>query len=539
MARSPRTQGPDAIGGAGSSSNVAPDNQSSEYVAQLPYWQMTRDMMKGTVAMRKNAAKYLPRFESETFTDFQLRARHARYTNIFGDIVKSLADRPFAKEPIIKANATIEPMLENIDGQNNHAFVFMADWMRQAITTGIHWAFVDYASVQPYVVDASGVQRRKSVAEERQEGARPYALLVAPEDVVAIYSGMIAGKEYITHVRMRECFKVRDGEWKEKDVERIRVLNREPILDEAGNIVNYGPATFAIYEREKASNWVIKQSGPIYIGVIAMVPLIIGTRSNGWMVEPDMEDCAYLQLEYFEQENGLKNIKNLTAFPMLSADNVDPQTDAKGKPIKAPVGPRAVLYGGAPKQGITTGGSWRWLEPGAQSLTFLREDLKELAKELRELGRQPLVASSSNITRETAAFASSKGKAAIRRWSGQLKDAVENVLMFMAMWENIADEPEVVLNLDDLDEADGDTGMTTIEAMYDKQVVSKKTYRMEAQRRGILSDSFDADKEDAQIEKEVPDDPSLDDEKDALLNPNGDLSPDDETPDDPPPEDET
>ena len=96
---------------------------------------------------------------------------------------------------------------------------------------------------------------------------------------------------------------------------------------------------------------------------------------------------------------------------------------------------------------------------------------------------------------------------------------MENVLMYMAMWEGVAVEPEVVLNLDDLDTADGDTGMANVEKMYETSVISKKTYRMEAQRRGILSDSFDPDKEDKQIEDEVPDDPSLDDQTDALTPP--------------------
>lgn len=528
MARSPRTQGPSVDAGA-----LAVNTTSSEYDAQLPYWQMTRDMMKGTKAMRLNAHKYLPRFEAESDTDFTSRARTARYTNIFADIVKSLADRPFAKEPVIKANTSIEEMLENIDGQGNHAFVFMADWMRQAITTGIHWCLVDYASINPLITDASGIQRRKSVVEEKQEGARPYCLLVTPEDVIAVYSGMIAGKEYITHCRIKENYKVRN-EWKEDTVERVRVLDRKPIVDEKGNIVDFEPATYQIYESKNSRTWELTSEGPIFIEEIAFVPLIIGSRGNGWIIEPDMEDCAYLQLEYFEQENGLKNIKTLTAYPMLSAEGVDPQLDPKTKkPVKAPVGPRAILYGGAPKQGISVGGSWKWLEPSGTSLTFLREDLKELAKELRELGRQPLVASSSNITRETSAFASAKGKAAIRRWAGQLKDAMENVLMYMAMWEGVEDEPEVVLNLDDLDQADGDKGLTDIDKMFTAQVVSKKTYRLEAMRRGTLSDSFEPDKEDAQIEKEAPDDPSLDDETAALIPPGREPKP---KPGDPPPE---
>lgn len=513
------------------------DSVSTDYENSRAYWEQVRTMMRGTKAMRKAGQLYLPKFESETDKQYRDRLRTAKYTNIFADIVKSLADRPFSKEPTIKAVPAIEPMLENIDGQNNHVSVFMANWFKEAITTGIHWVLVDYAMANPFVTDASGVERRKSVAEERQDGARPYCLLVRPEDVIAVYSGMIAGEEKIVHCRIRECWKERQ-EWNEIVVEQIRVLNREPIKDTLGNVTGFAEATFTIWERRDGKDWtIIVDAFPITIGEIAMVPLIIGDRETGWLINPDMQDCADLQLEYYEQENGLKNIKSLTAFPMLSADGVNPEIDPKTKaPVKVPVGPRAVLYGGQ-VQGSTIGGSWKFIEPAGTSLTFLKEDLKELAKELRELGRQPLTASSSNITKETSAFASAKGRSAIRRWTGSLKDAMENVLMYMAMWEGVVAEPEVTMNLDDIDEADGDTGMTNVEAMYDKSVISKKTYRLEGMRRGILSDNFDPDTEDEQIEKEVPDDPSLEDET-LGLNPNGIQSPDPEDespdPDDPP-----
>lgn len=507
--------------------NQTVDSTSSDYEESRAYWEMVRTMMRGTRAMRKAGQKYLPKFESETLPQYRQRVGNAKYTNIFSDIVKNLADRPFAKEPAIKAVPAIEPLLENIDGQNNHVSIFMAEWFKEAITTGIEWCLVDYATANPWTTDASGVERRKSVAEERQEGARPYCLLVKPEDLIAVYSGMISGQEKIVHARIREIFKVRD-EWNEVTVERIRVLNRQPILDANENIVGYEDATYQIWERKDNQAWGIIQEGDIFIKEIALVPLIIGTRETGWLITADMTDCADLQLEYYEQENGLKNVKTLTAYPMLSASGVDPEIDPKTKrPVQVPVGPRAILYGGSPKPGSTVGGDWKWIEFAGTSVNFLKEDLKELAKEIRELGRQPLTASSSNITKETSAFASAKGKSAIRRWAGSLKDAMENVLMYMAMWESVVAEPEVTLNLDDIDEADGDTGMSTVDVMYEKQVISKKTYREEAMRRNILSDNFDPDKEDEQIESEVPDDPSLEDETlGVTLDPNGNPIPD-------------
>ena len=279
--------------------------------------------------------------------------------------------------------------------------------------------------------------------------------MVPARDAIAVYSAMINGVEEFVHVRFREYFKRVDG-FSEVTVEQVRVLTRDPIIDDKGLVIGFDHPRFELWEAEtraevspKARNVGMKKvdEGPITLEHIPFTALVIGKRLHGWVVLPAMNDAAYLQIEHYEAQNGLKNLKKLTAFPMITANGVDAPVNAKGEIAPLPVGPRAVLYSGRPEQG-TPVGSFTIIEPGGQSLSFLRDDVKDIAQELRELGRQPLTANSGNLTVVTTVFAARKGNAAIQNWALDLKDSAENFLMYMAQWAKDSQEPEVEMDLD-------------------------------------------------------------------------------------------
>lgn len=515
------------------------DTPSGDYLAMAPYWRMVNTMIAGAEAMRAAGETYLPKFESESREAYNVRKKTARFTNIFGDIIENLSARPFSKEIQFKASTSMLAMLEDVDGRGTHISRFLQEWFDGAMKRGIEWVLVDYAKVDAYTVDASGVRRRKSVLEERQSGARPYAVRIEATDMIAVYSDMINGREEFVHARMKEVFARRKG-YLEETVEQIRILNREPYLDEDGNITGYAPATYELYEQvtnpngtvntgrtRSAKAWKLVDSGDIAIGRICLHPLIIGERMTGWRVKPAMNDAAELQKEYFEQENGLKNIKALTAYPMLTANGVSPPLDKDGKPIKAPVGPRAVLYAPPTEDGKggAVVGSWSIIEPAGTSLNFLKDDLKELAKELRELGRQPLVASSGNMTTITAGMSAQKSNSAIQNWAQDLGDSAENFLKDMAEWAKDSQEPEVMMDLDfSLEYTENDTFSHVIK-LNEKKLLSNKATFMEGKRRGIIAASTDWDKDQEEVLKEMPEDGGMEDQED--LKEEGDMSPDD------------
>jgi hypothetical protein len=227
-----------------------------------------------------------------------------------------------------------------------------------------------------------------------------------------------------------------------------------------------------------------------------------------------LSDAADLQIELYQQESGLKYAKESTAFPMLAGNGVTPPTGDDGKPQTVPVGPKTVLY--APSNADGQHGEWSFIEPDAQSLKFLAEDIKETITQLRELGRQPLTSQTGNLTTVTTAFAAQKGNSAILAASILFKDAMESCLRITSKW--MGQEQDISVNIYsdfDLDIGD-DQGPQTLNTARAAGDLSQETYWAELKRRRILGPNFDPDEEKEALADEIPDPDDLDDQMGSL-----------------------
>lgn len=489
-----------------SQAKTSPDTTSSDYDAMSGYWIMVGDILDGSKAMREAKSgpdnPYLPKYPNETRADYTYRVANAKFTNIYRDIAETLAAKPFQREMAVVEDGgkEFEDFQEDVDGAGNHLHVFAQNTFFAGINNALDWIMVDYVKVRPGT----------TLADERRLNARPYWVHVPAPRVLAVYSARIGAKEELVHIRIAESGKTRDG-FGEVIVNRVRVYNREPVLDDDGNVVDYAPATFTVYEHvekttsagAKSSSWEIVDEGVISIGIIPMVPFIAGRRKEGsWRFVPPLQDVAYLQVEHFQQETALKYAKELTAFPMLAGNGVSPQKGDDGKPVAVPIGPKSVLY--APPNGEGDHGEWKFIEPTAASLKFLAEEIDTTEQQLRELGRQPLTAQTGNLTVVTTAFAGDKANSVIQAWAINLKDALENAFLVTAMWMNREDGPSVKLDPDfDIglsDEKDTDALLK----MRDIGDISAETLGNEFKRRGILSAEYDYETEQKRIQDEMP-----------------------------------
>lgn len=489
--------------------NTNPSTPSSDYAAMLPYWMMVQTILAGAAAMRAAGQTYLPKFEAESPDDYELRRKHAKFTNIYRDIVENLAAKPFSKEVALvdgKASETVKSLLEDIDGAGNNLHVFASHLFFAGINDAVSWILVDKTPVP------EGANRKT----ERDLGARPYWINVPAIRLLAAYSATINGKEEFVHVRIHEPETIRDG-FGEKSINRVRVLDRAP-LDGGG----FAPATWELFEERKNTTtgkdeWISIGSGPIAIGVISIVPFITGRRQGGsWRFIPPMQDAAYLQVEHYQQESGLKYASENTAFPMLAGNGVTPPVDAAGNVTAAPVGPKRVLYAPPTISGDSAAhGEWKFIEPTAASLKFLADQIKATEQQLRELGRQPLTAQTGNLTVVTTAFAAQKGNTAIQAWALNLKDALEQALALTAMWLGETAEPEVTVHRDFAIDVETDKAADVLLKMREANDISREALIEEAKRRDWLSPEYDAEEDMALILAAVPGEDEEDDIKAA------------------------
>ncbi len=486
-----------------------PSTKSSDYVEMIDYWDKVDALLGGTATMRAAGQAYLPTFPEESSELYNFRLSQSVLTNIYKDVVENLASKPFAKKVRFlegKSSKEIQDLGEDIDGRGNNLHVFAADAFFHGINNGLEWILVDKMTIR----------EGATVAEEKAAGARPYWVHVRAKDLFAVYTDMIDGKEAVVHARIRETKVSRDG-WGEVIANRVRVLSRE--YDEASK--KYGPATWELWEEKDTSTnsketvWSKLDGGPIAIGVIALVPYLTGRRiGTSWIVDAPLKDAVDLQMDHYQQENGLKDAKTMTCYPMLVGEGLNRPVDQNGQNVRVPVGPRAVLF--APMDSNGRAGTWKFIEPGATSLQFLASDLKKKEDQIRELGRAPLTAQSVGLTVVTSTYASQKANSAVQAWTFGLKDAIEQALIFTSMFMGGSESPMVWIYTDFPTEAATEKAPDVIMKLREKKEISREAMFDELKRFNIVSPEYDPKADEEKIAEEAPDDPTLEDVEGAL-----------------------
>jgi hypothetical protein len=471
------------------------DKPSRDNSAMSEYWSLVADIVTGAKAIRAKGELYLPKFPEENQENYDFRLKCSKFTNVYRDMIEQLSAKPF-EETIKLPEGTpsqIEEFANDVDGAGNSLSVWAVTSFFNAINDAISWIFIDYTKSIPEP------GRVRSIADEQAAGLRPYWTRVLASNVLEVRTALVNGSKELTFVRILEVVDSKTF---------VRILERQ------GDIVNW-----FLYEKKVDGvkiEWILVDAGPITIGVIPLVPIITGRRNGEtWQFYPPMRDAADLQIELYQEESGLKHISQLTAFPMLAGNGIAPPRAADGKTIeKLRVGPSTVLYG-PPNPGGGAAGNWSYVEPGASSLEFLQKKVDKTTESLRELGRQPLTAQSTNVTVITSAVAAGKANTAVGMWAYGLQDAIDNALMITGLWYGIRDyeaKAEVFTDFD-IDGEGDDAG--TLTSMRKNRDISQETYWHEMKRRGVLSGEFDPEAEKKLLLAEVPADDGSEDSNPA------------------------
>jgi hypothetical protein len=466
--------------------------RSPDSAAMLEYWDLTDALTDGIEAVRLGGEKFLPRFTDEDDIAYRQRLAQTKMTNVYNDGIDSLSAKPFEEEIelIVEDGKTlpeaIEGFQEDVDGSGNNLTVFASHTFRNGINSAVDWIFVDHPPIDAKV---------RNMADYKKAGIRPYWSHVLGRNILDPRSKVINGKETLTYIRIFEP----------GPVDHIRVFTR----DDTGGV------TWELFE--KRNDWRDQgagqtqfhsiETGRVTIGVIPLVPFVTGRRDGrGWKLFPAMRNAADLQIEMYLQESALKWNKMLGAYSMLAGNGVKPPLGPDGKPAKLLAGPGRVIY--SPPDGNGNSGSWEWIQPSAEIMKFLAEDVKDTASQLRELIRQPLTAQSGNLTVITTAYAAGKAKSAVKAWAFGLKDALENAMVMTRDFMGIKkDEYDPVVSVYvEFDEFMDGKDLESLDADRDRLDISQETLWEEKKRRGVYSAEFTADREKKRLLAELPGD---------------------------------
>lgn len=476
--------------------------RSPDIECMVPYWDKVTDILNGKEAIKSAGTAYMPAFPDETSKDYNFRLQISKFTNIYRDVVEGLASKPFQNEITLLGGNNISKELldfvENVDGAGNNLTSFAALTFFNGINYALDWIFIDYPSIPNSEVI--------TVAEAKNMNLRPFWVHILAKNVLEIKTEMQGSEQIITYFKHMEPGFGNDP-----------MHVREFVKNKNGQIE--WKLYVEVTNDKNETEFVVEQEGVLSIDFIPMVPFVTGRRDGkSFKFYPPMSDAADLQITLYQNESALEYIKMLTSYPMLATDGTKVPMEADGKtPKKVAVGPNRVLYGVPQDNGI--GGSWKYVEPQANSLEFLQKNIDKTKNDLRELGRQPLTALSTQLTTVTTSIAAGKAKSVVTAWCFNLKDTLENALLVTMKWMKSNLEPEVNVYTGFDNVLDNEQDVEELGKARERGDISIETYWEELKRRKVLSPEFDIEIEKKRLLEDIPvDEPDINSGNKAIDN---------------------
>lgn len=437
---------------------------------------LPRALVGGTATMRAAGETYLPKEEGESDAAYKTRKNRTFLFNAFGKTVGDMTGKVFTK-PIALGDDVPTPLVEyaeNIDMAGRHLNVFARDVFFDALQPGIGYILVDMPR-RP-----KGLPNTR--AADAEAGIRPYAVYISAERLIGWKSETRKGAEVLTQVRIRETATEPDGDFDEKEIEQIRVLE---------------PGKWQTWRKSANGKWGIHEEGTMSLSEIPLVPVYL--NRTGFMTgAPPLEKLAELNVEHWQTRSDLRNIVHVACVPILFAAGFDEQT-------------QIVVGVGSAMRSSDVNAKLEFVEHSGKAIGAARDDLKDLEFRMQAMGLQLLVPdpgqSATGEIRDDA-----KENSPLAMMALALGDALENMLVLMAKFSSNGDNGGSVTVNTDYGVMAGAQDIAQILNAYNAGLISRETAWTELERRGFLSDSFDAEVEAGRIDVEPPalDAPAID-----------------------------
>lgn len=475
-------------------STAVVDFVTDAVLSMREHWKLPTALRGGTVAMRRAGEMYLPREPGETVASWQNRRDRSFLFNAYGDTVDHVAGRPFSRQ-VRLGDGTPERMVEwaiDVDLEGSTLSDFALRAFDDAIDRGLTHALVDF----PVTTG------RLSLAEEREQGVRPFFVHVPADAILGWRMKRFGGRQVLTHLRFVESASVSDGEFGERLVQRIRVFDRAlpgERRTESGRRLrsDQGATTYRIFEQDLSGQWALIDEGLVTVGEIPMRTLY--TRRVSFMVgRPPLEDLAWKNLEHWQSASDQRHILHVARVPFLFGAGLG-EDFANGK---VEIGPNRILT--ASDASAKLG----FVEHGGAAISAGRQDLLDILDQMVALGLAPLMERTGDPTATGRALDAAEMTSDLKTWVRSLERWLSSLFDLGARW--VGDEEGALVDVhDDFTVAlRGAEDVAELRAAREKRDLSRKQYLRELVRRGMLAESFDAHADAEERKSEAAEEPA-------------------------------
>lgn len=452
-------------------------------------WALIGDLLGGTRAMRLAGIKYLPKRAMEEQKDYDARLSTSTLLPALSETVAKLTGRVFA-EPLI-VNDDVPPwirgaegtgeggLLDDIDLQGNNIHVFARDVFDTALGYGLTYVLVDAPVKTPEV---------QTQADESRAKLRPYCIHIKPQRMLGWIQNING-----TLVQVRILFTREEpdsGGFGTVSIPQVKVFDVNP------GVTKVRIRTFEKVTTEGAANqgqWV-QIGGDVMTGLDEIPLVTFYTDRTGFMVaQPPLRELAFLNVKHWVVQSGhdsLLDTASVAILTVIGATLDDIVEIGAKRAIQLPMGAdlKYVEHSG------------KAIEAGANALEKLKADMRDAGAKLLQPGTGKSAPAGGQIKTAAQSTEEAAGEnSALGTMVRDSDDGWAQVLYFMAQYRSEKKGGTVTAqpNLDP-DMAPVES-LTYLLAMANAGKLSDETLFTETQKRGMISEDIEWEKEQARI----------------------------------------
>lgn len=456
------------------------DTPSASYSEQAVRWDLGDSLWGGTLEMRRQGEKYLPKEPMEKDVNYWARRDRSILFNAFRETIETAASRPFSKPITLHEADKLDERLRLIENNADAEGTSLTQFSRSLFIDGCRYGRFHF------LVDFPATDATAKKGREQKSGVRPNFALVSPTNLIAWkFRRGDDGSSVLEWIRVREMDVVPDGEYGERPIYRIRVLREK---------------NWSLFEKSQDGNWVEVDSGPVTLG---RVPLITGYFAYVGQFQADVpfEALAWLNLAHWQSYSDQRNLLRVARVPILTATGIGPDEFKDG----ITVGANNILRSTRPEA------KFGYTEHSGAALAAGDTDLKGIEERMEVLGLAPSTSRSGVVTATAKAIDESKASSDLQAWARVTESALLQGYEMAAEW--ISTETDKV-ELPEKFKPDvwSDFGLT-ITAAEDMAILqadrargdlSHATYLSELVRRKKLPENLDIEAEIERAKADMP-----------------------------------
>ena len=431
---------------------VAPTTVASPnaaYQRMSNFWDLIADLKEGTYKIRSEHRKYLLQEPRETDDAYDTRLARSTVVPYLQRIEKMLSGM-LVRKPVRLDDVSdlVREQLFDVDLEGNDLNIWLYQTARTVISFGHCGVLVD--------------------APKEGEKARPYWVTYKPSDILGWRTEIVEGTRKLMQVRLMEQVVENDGQYGEKLVKQIRVLE---------------PGRYEIHRKdEKKGEYKLFEEGEMSLKDKIPFSVAYSNRVGMYESRSPLYDIAELNLKHYQIQSDLDNILHISSVPLLAVfgyPNADEITTGPNEALSLPPESRM-----------------EYVSPSGDSYDSQFKRLEDIKEQINTLSLAAVLGQKLvGETAEAKRIDRSQNDSTMMVVAQQMQDLIDNSLKFHSEYLNEPNAGSSFVNRDFVTARLEPQEIQSLLQLFTAGTISQETLLTQLSSGEILGDDFDVEEE--------------------------------------------